>query len=367
MRRALVALVACTTAPSSLAVVEQPTLGGMRTSSPPIEIIERDDKLFVVNPRQIAIVSRDGTTVIDAPPGTVWERAAAVTSADFQPSSILAIASGALYGLDGQGQLVDVAEHYGVGHGRATEIVGASRTFAIATRDEVLASHDGLHLKRFRGTANRLAAAPTRIALARARHTEVFDLERATSTSYPVVATELGFLDAFGVSPRLVVRTAAGLLVERSGKLETIADARAVEQVAIAGWHIWIGRGSTLSIYDGKRIHPTTVEMPAGGRLYGSPSGDVWVVEGTRIRRFRLETPDESTEWARSIAPLFTKHCAPCHEPGGDSGIDLSTATPWREARSKIYLRTIVERSMPPEGTLSASELEILRAFLERH
>ncbi|MGE5181480.1 MAG: c-type cytochrome, partial [Acidobacteriota bacterium] len=55
--------------------------------------------------------------------------------------------------------------------------------------------------------------------------------------------------------------------------------------------------------------------------------------------------------WQAQIAPVFQRVCAHCHLPGGEAGIDLSTAAAWASERAEIVRRVLETRTMPPAGT----------------
>src|SRR6185369_5236889 len=85
--------------------------------------------------------------------------------------------------------------------------------------------------------------------------------------------------------------------------------------------------------------------------------GSVWLLADgrpTRIVPARASAAEE--RWLADLRPVFDRACAACHRPDGKSGVDLSTAAAWLEARDEIRERVVVRRTMPPAGRALAED-----------
>lgn len=87
-------------------------------------------------------------------------------------------------------------------------------------------------------------------------------------------------------------------------------------------------------------------------RLLGSPSGDVWSIDGGALARFAAEMGDSEDRgvWEKDVQPVYLASCTPCHAPGGSAGADLSTYGAWVARREQIKDRVVTAKTMPPTG-----------------
>lgn len=111
----------------------------------------------------------------------------------------------------------------------------------------------------------------------------------------------------------------------------------------------------TLDADGPHRANGVTVEPDA--RLEGSVTGDVWVLSRSgklaRFARGSAETrPTESgaPTYARDIAPLVARGCAPCHAEGGETGIVLTAEAGLRGRKDLVRQRVLVDGDMPPKS-----------------
>jgi mono/diheme cytochrome c family protein len=162
---------------------------------------------------------------------------------------------------------------------------------------------------------------------------------------------------------------------EEDGRLALVyrASAGKVHGLAASGARVWIAEGDALAAVEGGRVVAVqSAAVGAGARLYGSPSGDVWVLDGGALARYSLgakapAASDEAT-WAEAVRPVYLKSCASCHKPGGLSGVDLSSFAAWRDRGSIVKKRVIADRSMPPPraAPLADADREALARWLAR-
>ena len=70
----------------------------------------------------------------------------------------------------------------------------------------------------------------------------------------------------------------------------------------------------------GQRCDPKSppLALPADAKLFGSPTGDVWVLSSGMLRRFGEDSGGGADEevWRQTVQPVFTRLCALCHMPG---------------------------------------------------
>jgi len=111
-------------------------------------------------------------------------------------------------------------------------------------------------------------------------------------------------------------------------------------------------------------------KAPAGGKLFGSPTGDLWVLNNGALTRIAEVSPGgmDQDQWKQTVLPLFTRLCSLCHLPGGSSGIDLSTYSAWTARRALVGQRVLVGKPtpMPPAGagTLTSDDRAALQAWV---
>ena len=100
-----------------------------------------------------------------------------------------------------------------------------------------------------------------------------------------------------------------------------------------------------------RRALDTTVASAGDEPMFGAPNGDVWV-GANGLRRYALGGGARRSDVARTgRSPIFERVCAHCHLPGGDAGVDLSTAASWTAEHDELVRRVVITRTMPPAGT----------------
>jgi len=161
---------------------------------------------------------------------------------------------------------------------------------------------------------------------------------------------------ALGAGGRLYATTPRALYASTErGDLTLIYDAGAdtLHGLVASGDAVWFADGAELGVVDGRRIAETRgAHVAPDAALASSPSGDVWVLGSGVLQRFAREVPEsaQNLAWSTTLAPIFARSCASCHQPGGVSGTDLSTAEAWQSERSAIHDRVVATRTMPPQG-----------------
>jgi mono/diheme cytochrome c family protein len=303
---------------------------------------------------------------------TSWTTAATIPAADGIGSWVL--------GVDGKGRVrrlragsafEDVSDRYGLGKDVVRSVVqvdtlgtmvafGWAGGFAIA---------DGKEVTRWdAGTTGELAGARGRLAWIETGEVRTFDVAKKTVTRWPLPdAARVAFDD----QGRMVVAAKRAVWMERAGALQlrwTQTDGD-ISAIATAGSRVWLLVGSELAVVEGETIAASSgAALEPDARLFGASNGDVWTVSTKATRRFAREAGDAAhLDWDTNIKPIFAKVCSSCHQPGGTSGVDLSTHDTWMAKRASLRQRVMVAKTMPPATKdFSEADRATIGAWLDR-
>ncbi|AKU95595.1 hypothetical protein AKJ09_02259 [Labilithrix luteola] len=164
---------------------------------------------------------------------------------------------------------------------------------------------------------------------------------------------------------------------DAGGALTLVYDAGhdGIHGLVASGDRVWFADRGELGIVQGDRVATTVgAALASDVSLQSSPSGDVWVLDGSKLERFASlgdasapSSVSNTSTWSASVGPVFARSCAACHQPDGISGTDLSTEAAWGRKRALIQERVLVAHSMPPKGhPLSDADRDAIRAWLEK-
>jgi hypothetical protein len=310
----------------------------------------------IVLARERAVVVRGGAVAASIAHG--WRAGATIAALDGEGAWAVGVGDdGRLYRITLAGELEDITDRFGVAGVHAIAAAGTTTVFALP--DGIAASTDGVHELRAQTTApSVVAVSGSQIALGGPRGVEVWDLAGHQAHTYPIAATAVAF-----VGGRLAVATRDAVFVEHDGTLARLPIT--ATQIAASNARLWI-LGDALYALEGTTLRRSTTTPPHGARLLASPNGDAFLASGTGIDRISLDARVSDPAWQAAVAPVFARVCAHCHLPGGDAGIDLSTAASWRADRDELVRRVIVTRTMPPAGTdLSQADRDALARWLK--
>ena len=310
----------------------------------------------------LAVLADTGSTVfsggvVTATDGSVkgWTAASVIPAADGNGTWIA--------GIDGAGQVLrlrggtyfePVSDLYGL----EAEVVlgvaalgGAGVAFAL---DGQLAVTDGMTITRYDvETYAGVAGADGRVGSASEGKARIFEAASASELSHELSGAEQATFDAAG---KLVVRTADAIYAEdEQGNLglRYRAKSGALRELAASDVRVWVVEGTELlSIEVDSVLRTAGAGISETARLVGSPTGDVWSIDGGALGRFAAETGDSEDRgvWEKDVQPVYLGSCTPCHEPGGSAGADLSTYGAWVARREQIKDRVVVAKTMPPTG-----------------
>jgi mono/diheme cytochrome c family protein len=321
------------------------------------QVVTQGDFTYALG-AQLAIARGDVVTTLvpvdcGAPcPAHVWTSAASIPALDGDGRWIIATRfDGTLWRIRLDGEIEAIGSRFGLVKDPVRAVASAGTTVAVLLDRALLVTGDGVHVTRFELDTphERLAAAQNRVALASDHAIDVWDLATNTQRTFHVDDGRPAFLDADGAAPRLVVTSRHGVWLEHGGKLQPL-DVSDVAATAIAGTRLWLEIGKRIYILSDTSALDTTVASAGGEPMFGAPNGDVWV-GAAGLRRYALAAAAGDPMWRDKVQPVFERVCAHCHLPGGDAGVDLSTAASWTAEHDELIRRIVVTRSMPPAGT----------------
>ena len=79
-----------------------------------------------------------------------------------------------------------------------------------------------------------------------------------------------------------------------------------------------------------------------------------------------LDCNTMSAKFSSDVLPIITNSCATasCHNSTGVGGVVLQTYDQIKAKTDRITQRVLVDKTMPPNGTLSTSELNIIQCWI---
>ncbi|WP_434043569.1 MULTISPECIES: c-type cytochrome [Sorangium] len=345
----------------------------------PVRAVADDGRRVVLFHDGAAAVFVDGALArVERAPHR-WVSAAALPAPDGHGTWIVGVdAEGRLLRLPGQGAFEPVADRYGLerapvraalGLGGGDAPVAGGAAFAL---DGEIAVADGVTVTRYAtGPLAAFAAGGGRVAFALGDGLRALDVATRALRSYPLPDGPAPLLAVTGAGKLLAATPAALYEEDAAGVLRLrLRASAALHALAVAGDRVWFADGDELGVLDATGARETRgARLPRGGKLIGSPTGDVWLLASGALRRFSAGDGDAAPAWD-DLAPVVARACAPCHLPGGEGGVDLSTPAAWTTTttlRESIARRVLEERTMPPPGRpLSEADRARIRAFVGR-
>jgi hypothetical protein len=294
------------------------------------------------------LIATDGTV-------TGWKSAAVIPAADGNGTWVAGIdAQGKVLRLRSGSFFEGVSDLYGLETDAVLGVAalgGAAVAFAL---DAELAVTDGMTVTRYDvETYGDIAGGKGRAAGVSAGKVHVFEAATAQEIVHDLPGAEQVVFDGAG---KLVVRTADAIYLEDGSgalALRYTATGGPVGGLAASDVRVWFMEGTELGALNPEGVLRTTgAGLAEGARLLGSPSGDVWVIEGGALKRLEAETGESKDRaiWEEDVQPIYLESCTPCHQPGGSAGADLSTYGAWVARRDRIKVKVVDEKSMPPTG-----------------
>ena len=366
---AVLVLAACRGAPPALPPVVPSAAPPVAVEAGPhARVVEAAGALYVLGARDATIVRGGAVTArITAP--AAWMSAATIAAPDGGTRWVVAAdARGALWRLFESGEREAVADRFGLGAAQVRAVGGAGATTAFDLGGAIAYTTDGIHLARVPAAPGaHLAVARGELARTVGDHVERWDLVHATQVTYPIAATALAFVDADSDHPRLVAAAGPRVWIEAAGELREVRAPAAIQALAARGDRLWLATADQLLELVGDRLAPAQLADHRIELIGASPAGDAWLATERGLVRYSLAAPGADPAWTADVAPVFQRVCARCHLPGGDADFDLSTAASWQADRAELVRRVLVDRTMPPAGTvLSDGDRAELAAWLQQ-
>lgn len=301
---------------------------------------------------------------------TSWRTAAVVPALDLPESWLLGVTrTGQVYRLRNRTTLEEVTARFALRGRPVREVVALSPTLTAFALADQIAVTDGQTVSFYDIAARGLAGAAGRLAAFDEDgviELDFTDPHGVTIGRLPLDAVVAVALD-ISAELTLIAATDQALYVEQDGRLVQVFAAPAAAPItglAGSGGGVWVALGSELALLRSLQLlHGPPGKVPDGGRLVGSPSGDVWVLGGPQLVRLGERTAGgvDENRWRRTMLPIFQRLCRMCHLPGGSANLDLSTYGQWASRRDRIKQRLIdqLPTPMPPAaiGALTTDEL----------
>jgi hypothetical protein len=291
-----------------------------------------------------------------------WVDAAAIPGADGSARWIVGLSrNGRLYRLKDRSTFEEVSARYGLDAEpvRTFTPFGNGLVAFLLPRQVAIADGNRVDFYNAPGFTNLLAGGGYGVGLV-GTDVYMFGLTGDQVVHYSLPGLKHAALGADG---RLYASTARAIYVaapERDLSLAYDSESRNIQELVATRDTVWFSEAGKLGVLANDHVLETDDRpIVADTKLSPTATSDVWAISGGTLRRFSrvVSTPDRTARWGSSIAPVFARVCAACHEPNGVSGIDLSTAEAWDAERAAIRERVVETRTMPPQGhDLSASD-----------
>jgi mono/diheme cytochrome c family protein len=317
-----------------------------------------------------ATVLSAGAVVAVDPTRSDWLDAAVIPGADGTAQWIVGLsASGKLYRLKDRSWFEDVSARYGFQDERVRSVAALGGNWVGFLLTSQLALADGRQIARYDlpGIFGLFGGSGYGVGVSSVG-ADVFHLADLQNRLYALPGVRQAALSADGCLYATTARAIYAALPGGDLSLMYDSQTNALRQLVSARNTVWFSEGTELGVVAFDRVLETnTRPVFADTRLAPAANGDVWAISHGALQRFtRSDTAPEgaAAAWANTVAPIFARVCSTCHEPGGVSGVDLSSAEAWQSERTEIYERVVTTRSMPPQGhELSAADRAVIEAW----
>lgn len=313
-----------------------------------------------------------------------WQSAAAVPSLGFPGTWLL--------GADGQGRLhrlrfgptlplsvEEVSARYQLVGKPVQQVVSAGGSQVAFVLADKVAVTDGMSIKQYDFAGRGLVAAQGRLATLDDAGVQLLDLAtqslRRLSASGLLAVTFASDGKLWAVSSQTLYREEGSALLPMYQALE----GQTFTGIVASARGVWVSFGDGFGLVRGEQLLQVTAAqaglsgpLPAGTRLQGSSSGDLWLMSDSGLTR--LGEPSgggaDLVLWRKQLQPIFTRLCQGCHLPGGSAHIDMSTYSGWAQLRAQVAQRVVAMQPspMPPAGggKLTKEELAIVAEWAAR-
>lgn len=309
-------------------------------------IVLGDDGASVLSAN--AIVARDGSA-------KGWTTAVSLVAPDGTTPWLVGIdPAGKVHRLRGMTAFEDVTARYGLGDRkvRGATLAGTAKVAFLLDDRVALGSASNIAVYPTTDRLSTIAGGGDFVAGITKDAVVLVNATNAVPTRFALPGVTAAVVDARG---RLHATTdRAVYAADASGALALVLDAGhdGIHGLVASGRRVWFADRGELGVVDGDRVAETSgLGLGVRATLHRSSSDDVWVIDDGKLSRYAIEgaRPAERS-WSATIGPVFARACASCHQPGGISGIDLSTEKAWTTKAGEVRTRVLVEKTMPPTG-----------------
>lgn len=337
-------------------------------------VTDDDDDSFVLSDRG-AFLFQSGALMTHDASIQNWRHASTIPAADGQGLWLIAVAhDGQLYRLRARKTLEPVSARYGLAHESVREVHALGGRFVAFVLPASIAISDGQSVTHYKygpfqffssgegfgaGILDQESNRSIRMLHSSQKIHAMFSLPQAQSVAF------------YGQGQLLATTPKAFYVQNHNGplllKYKTLS--MSLGSLTPSKDHIWFRDGARLALWNGTAIEQTQHEVvPEHAHLWGSTSGDVWVVSNGKLSRWQKarSNSDHELTWSTGIAPIFNRVCVDCHR--ANSGIALATEREWQQHRTALFTRVIQQRTMPPlnsKNTLTEKERTLIQRWLE--
>jgi hypothetical protein len=319
-------------------------------------VAEHGEDLFVFGGTGLHVLS--GGALVNSDASVKGFRfATTIPAADGNGDWVVAVdARGRVFRVRDRSKLDPISGRFGLEKSDVRTVLSMGSSRVAFALDKTIAIVDGDRVARYDYAFTSVACGGGHGAGLADGGVTVFDPFRGVDYRYSIDGEYIA-VDSTG---RAIVGNHRALWRDEHGKLvlRYRSPQQALRSVAASAENVWFLDGEHLGVLD-----RGVSDVETNGTLLGSPSGDVWALNGGQLRRF---STDQGSEW-NAIGLIFNKSCSACHGPGGSAGLDLSTQSRWDSNREKIQKRVVIEKTMPPKGhDLTDAERASIARFLAR-
>ena len=331
-------------------------------------LVEQEGRTVFFGAEGVQVVA-GGALVATIPHDGGWQGAALLRAADLAGEWVVGLDSeGKLLRLLGESGLEPISDRYGLDGDKVSGLarVGDISVFSVPAGIVVA---DGSQVTRHDvGALGSLSGGSGKVVGVQPGGLALFDLSSGKMALFPLQGASMALIDEEG---RVVAASGASLLVQPSAGLDVPlvpvfqagSPISALASTPLRGWFLADGELGTTS----KVLARTAgLALPSGALVPGQDGG-VWLLQGgaAPLRFAPGGSPDEEA-WFDTVLPAYSRACSKCHNPGGSSGIDLSTHETWASRRATILKRVVQDGNMPPSGNpISGADLAAIAAWCE--
>jgi mono/diheme cytochrome c family protein len=295
---------------------------------------------------------------------TRWQAAGRIPAADGSGYWAIGVdADGKLYRLRAGNALEKISDRYGLLDDAVISVAAMGAPYVAFGLQDTLVVADGTHVTRYDVPAGRNVSGDAHRVAAVADDGSVRTLD-ADTHALNTLAVDAAVSSVF-FQGQLLVQTPDALYGEHAGQLSVLLHATAkLHGLVVSGERVWFLQGSQLCAAEKAQVACGAADgVTQDSRLFGSASGDAWVLSDGKLARFGVPAEGDEADWRAGPFSVYARVCSSCHAPGGSAGIDLSTYGAWRDRRDKVYQLVVVTQTMPPDRALSDADRMTIEAW----